>query len=323
MAELAALPAELILQIISFSERKRILDMDRLPGNSSGRLNPELVPDLPSINALAQTNITLHRTLDQTLYKLCASVETLGKLALLFAVEHQLENTVDKLVAAGVSLDAEYKLFRGSRDVCGLLHIAARMGIANMVVKLLGLSGDSEEMKTKVYERTSIYGTALDCAVLGGHLEVVKILAHISLPCTGVRDSPGSMHEQYLSASLVESVKAGNTEIAKFLLSQGSDVNSIDDVYSATPLYHATAAGNLAMVQLLLASGADPNATGRYGVPPLFRARAIDIAQALVDAGANVNALDDDSSNVFAYIKKDSDMFQFLLEHGADPNRSP
>jgi hypothetical protein len=102
MAVLAQLPPELILHTVSFLTRLKILDADnRLPENMhysrTRHGKPKLlIPDLPSINALSQTNTTLHYTLNQTLYELCASVESLGKLALLFAVEHQLESTVDR-----------------------------------------------------------------------------------------------------------------------------------------------------------------------------------------------------------------------------------
>ncbi|KAJ6510396.1 ankyrin repeat-containing domain protein [Mycena sanguinolenta] len=313
MAELAALPPKLILNVVSFFTRKRILDIDRRLVDSGGRLKPELVPDLSSFNALAQTNINFHCLLDQTLYKLCASVEALGKLALLFAVEHQLKRAVDKLVAAGVSLDAEYLQLRGGQYACGLLHIAARMGLANMVSKLLALYGDSEEMNTKVYARAFISGTALNCGVLGGHLEVVKLLAPISGPSAG-----DSTHKQYLSVPLVESVKRGNTEIAKYLLLEGADANFRDNTIG--PLCHALGASNLAMVQLLLSSGADPNIADQYGIPPLFKARTIDIAQALVDAGTNVNAQDDGGSNVLAYLGNDRSLLRFFLEQGVDPN---
>ncbi|KAF8204370.1 hypothetical protein K438DRAFT_558275 [Mycena galopus ATCC 62051] len=103
MATLTELPPELILHIASFLTREIILD----PKNRLHRRNtrhghvrkPKLLPDLPSINGLSQTNIAFHWTLDQTLYSLCASVEHLGVLALLFAVEHGMEHAFDKLVA--------------------------------------------------------------------------------------------------------------------------------------------------------------------------------------------------------------------------------
>ncbi|KAJ7361107.1 hypothetical protein DFH08DRAFT_951720 [Mycena albidolilacea] len=93
---LVVLPPELILHIVSFLSRSTVIDSDRRLLGFHSR-EPKLVPDLASINAFSQTNTSFRRILDQNLYRLCTSVEELGKLALLFAVEHELESTFDKL----------------------------------------------------------------------------------------------------------------------------------------------------------------------------------------------------------------------------------
>ncbi|KAJ7876104.1 hypothetical protein B0H14DRAFT_2714611, partial [Mycena olivaceomarginata] len=134
---------------------------------------PELVPDLASINALSQANTAFHRTVNKALYDLCASVDKLGQLALLFAVEHKLESTLDKLNDAKVRFDGEFLL--DSRS-CGPLHIAASMGCVGMVVKLLGICG--EETAHRRIEGL----TALDHAAREGHLEIVRLLASIPIP---------------------------------------------------------------------------------------------------------------------------------------------
>ncbi|KAF7337804.1 ANK-REP-REGION domain-containing protein [Mycena sanguinolenta] len=284
-----------------------------------------LVPDLSSINALSQTNTTIYRTLNQTLYELCASVEILGKLALLFAVEHQLETTVDKLLETGVSLDTAFNFEFGTES---LLHIAAAMGHRAMVVKLLGLYEEG-----MAHKRCCL--TALDCAVLKGHLEVVELLA--SIPCPKkykggcrwrisrrkIKRVPMpefETDEDYLDLALINSVEAGHEDIAKFLLSQGAHVNFLaDERGAASPLWHAVDTGNVEMVQLLLTSGADPNLKDRFGIPPLFKASAKDVAQALVSGGANIHAHGNGSQNVLAYVK-DQDLLRFFLVLGIDPN---
>ncbi|KAJ6520483.1 ankyrin repeat-containing domain protein [Mycena sanguinolenta] len=336
MAELSALPPELILYIVSFSTRESILDREnRLRRRYFGVARTytlELVPDLPSINSLVQTNTIFHNFFNQTLYELCASVDTLGKLALLFAVEHQLKGAVDKFVVAGVSLDTEYNS-KERRYGCSLLHIAAHMGLRDMVVKLLGFCRNVEEMKKKVHTHATGHGTALDWAVRYGHLEVVKLLAPVPLPDSDVRNMNGTIaapyipgtvhtHEQYLNVSLIEAVYEGFTEIAEFLLSAGANVNFVDNVELGSLLYHAAGTGNLAMVQLLLGSGADPNFADRRGIPPLFRASTVDVAQALVDAGATVVALPPDEGllNAFGHVKTYNGLLHFFLENGIDPN---
>ncbi|KAJ7238498.1 ankyrin repeat-containing domain protein [Mycena haematopus] len=74
------------------------------------------------------------------------------------------------------------------------------------------------------------------------------------------------------------------------------------------------------MVQLLLASGADPNIGDEFETPPLFEACTLDLAHALIDAGADINAQDENSCNVFAHTIGNDDLLRFFLEHGLDPN---
>jgi hypothetical protein len=148
---------------------------------------------------------------DRTLYKLCASVEALGKLAVLFAVENQLEGTLDKFLVAKVRLgEMDFEPFGRS-----LLHIAADLGFRTMVVKLLGMYG--EEM---VYRRRHMScQTALGCAAQHGHIEIVHLLTSVPTP------SPIFSRSLYLGDALINAVQAGNAEISEYLISVGADVN--------------------------------------------------------------------------------------------------
>jgi ankyrin repeat protein len=170
MTVLAELPTELILHIVSFLTRERILDLGRRPPE------PKLVSDLPSINALSRTNTILYPTLNQALYKLCASVPTLGLLAILFCVEYELESALDKLVTAGISVNTEVEI---NCVRFSLLHIAANRGLRVTVVKLLEMYG--EEMAARVHARRG-RRTALDYAAHRGDMDIVRILAPISMP---------------------------------------------------------------------------------------------------------------------------------------------
>ncbi|KAJ7242557.1 ankyrin repeat-containing domain protein [Mycena haematopus] len=242
----------------------------------------------------------------------------MGKLALRFAVEHQLEGTFDKLVAAGI--DFNFGPF-------SLLHIAAAQGHGAMVIKLLGMYG--EEMAARVHARDDINLTALDYAASAARMDIVQLLAPISLPSSDVSITPPvsdgtETREKYLSTALLQSAKIGHFEISKYLISEGADVNFLDDRFHlSTPLFYAAGSNNLELVQLLLASGADPNRSGRRGIVPLFRAsafRSVDIAQALFAADANLDAQDNRSRNILFYVLDNIEMLRFFLECGADPN---
>ncbi|KAJ7819949.1 ankyrin repeat-containing domain protein [Mycena olivaceomarginata] len=318
MAGLTDLPPELILRLISFLTYEKILDKNNcLIEQLRGSYKPvlELVPDLPSINSLSQTTTIFHRTLDETLYKLCASVETLGQRALLFAVEHQLENAVERLVEVGVSLHTNYgfeHLNWGS-----VLHIAAAMGFRDMVVKLLGMCGE-EMVHKRADGRPS--RTPLDYAARHNHLEIVKLLAPIPVP-----GSSTPIEAQYLNIALLAAVQGSNVEISEYLVSEGADVNFLDLWEGGTPLSHAAATKNLGLVQFLISAGADPNLhQSSTSTIPLFNAiftHNLEIVQALVAAGADIHILDQrrDQRNVLVYCET-VELLRFFLERGVDPN---
>ncbi|KAJ6520482.1 ankyrin repeat-containing domain protein [Mycena sanguinolenta] len=176
-------------------------------------------------------------------------------------------------------------------------------------------------MAAKVHARECFHRTALDYAVLGGHLEVVRLLAPFPIPNPDGTAPGFETHGEYLGLALIESVQSGNKEISEYLLSSGADVNFLSSRYSApTPLHYAVDTGNVEMVQLLLKNGANPNLHDTYEIPPLFKAYAIEVAEALLDAGANIHAQDEESCNVLTYIDGDANLLHFLLERGSDPN---
>ncbi|KAJ6520493.1 ankyrin repeat-containing domain protein [Mycena sanguinolenta] len=194
------------------------------------------------------------------------------------------------------------------------------MGHRAMVVKLLGLYDEG-----MAHERHGRGMTALDCAALKGRFEVVELLASIPQPenhmggCLNRITRRRSNGEDYLDLALIKSVEAGHPYISEFLLLQGARVNFIANEFgAASPLCHAVEVGSLGMVQLLLSSGADPKLTDYSGVPPLFKAPNIEVAQALLDGGADIHA-HDGSRNVLAYVR-DQDFLRFYLENGANPN---
>ncbi|KAF8208142.1 ankyrin repeat-containing domain protein [Mycena galopus ATCC 62051] len=313
MTVLAELPPELLFYIVTFLTRQRILDPKyRLAKQDTSEPELQPVPDLPSINALAQTSSIFHQTLNEALYDLCASIEPLGKLALLFAVEHELETSVDRLIAAGVSLESEFR-FDGSWGT--VLHVAADLGLRSMVSKLLGLYGE-DVMAMIAHAPSNRRYTALDYAVFGGHLEIVRILAPIPMPSSGdsIDVPPGS--NAYLGAALILAVSVGNIEICEYLISQGADANFVG-LPGCPALFYAF--DNLALVQLLLASGADPNLWDRHGKPLLFSTSDIDVARTLYAAGTNIHAEDGHASNVLPHVRT-IELLRFFLECGVDPN---
>ncbi|KAJ7361195.1 ankyrin repeat-containing domain protein, partial [Mycena albidolilacea] len=129
---------------------------------------------------------------------------------------------------------------------------------------------------------------------------------------------------QYLGRALHESVRAARLEISQYLVSEGADVNFLDDLdqSAVTPLALAAQIDNVQFVQLLLASGADLNLHTAYGFIPLFVAANIDIARALVAGGADVYVtIPNKGSRNLAFIDN-TEFLRFFLERGVDPNHT-
>ncbi|KAK7063700.1 ankyrin-3-like protein, partial [Favolaschia claudopus] len=275
---------------------------------SPGIAKRAVIPDLASVNALARTSIAMHQILDPVLFRLCASVEPLGRRAILFTVLNNSEIAVDKLVAAGISLNTSgYRFFE---DNCGILHVASAKGKRDMVRKILSMC-EAEEMRNKVYARTPVNGlTALDYAARYGHIDVASILIPIQPPADTVFSRRG-----YLSPPLMEAIKRNHIELCQCLISAGADVNLLSNT-----LGYSINANNIELLKLLLASGVNPNGEGDR--IPLFDAvlsRKFKVTQALVEGGADINIRDSALHNVLTCCS-DAILLRYFLERGVDPN---
>jgi ankyrin repeat protein len=100
-----------------------------------------------------------------------------------------------------------------------------------------------------------------------------------------------------MSDELLEAVKAGDVKRARQILSNGADAN-IRDSDDATAMMLAAHTGNLPMVLALIEAGAEINTCDERGWTALMKSAYnaelnrgfADVAQALIDAGANIEA---------------------------------
>jgi len=98
-----------------------------------------------------------------------------------------------------------------------------------------------------------------------------------------------------MSTELVQAVRAGDVERTRQVLAAGADIH-LRDGEGATLLMLASHAGNLPLVRALIKAGAEVNASDARGWTALMKAAYnaeldrgfADVAQALIDAGANV-----------------------------------
>jgi uncharacterized protein len=108
--------------------------------------------------------------------------------------------------------------------------------------------------------------------------------------------------------------------MADLLIGAGANVNATNEL-GVTPLALAPSA---AVVSRLLAAGANPNIVSSAGESPLMvasRAGRVDIVKALLEHGADVNAMEKvrgQTALMWAVSQRHPDVVRMLLEHGAD-----
>lgn len=126
-------------------------------------------------------------------------------------------------------------------------------------------------------------------------------------------------------------------KLARFLIEHGADVNMQDD-QEMTPLHHAASKLNDQVVKLLLDMGMDTQAVadegrtralssairGSYTPVKLEHDYKLRVMQQLVEAGADVNGVPGQlySPLAWAIFRCGPDIVEWLLDHGAAPDRS-
>lgn len=130
-----------------------------------------------------------------------------------------------------------------------------------------------------------------------------------------------------MTTELLSAVKAGEIGRAKQMLAAGADVNFCDSD-GATLLMLAAHAGDLSMVLMLLEAGADVNAADERGwtalakstYNPEFKRGFAEVAQTLIDAGANIEAKITYAVRplMLAAGYGETEVVETLLEAGAD-----
>jgi len=144
---------------------------------------------------------------------------------------------------------------------------------------------------------------------------------------------------------LMAASRDGNLDAVKVLLAHGAEVNAKENFRGQTALMWASAEGHADIVSFLATHGADLNVRSydrdttlpkmEAGTPTapisrggltalLFAARQgqMDAARALLDAKADINAVDSDGNNalVLSTLNGHYDLALFLIDRGADAN---
>jgi hypothetical protein len=201
-----------------------------------------------------------------------------------------------------------------------LLMFAAESGCAGIVKILLG-SGAKLDIRDHLHLYDSGGRTALHRAAAKNHVEVIKALL-----AAGANVDLTDKSKITPLAAAFENAETDDVTTAEILLEAGANPNGSEEV--PTPLSMVVSAGFLNITKLLLRHGADPNHPADSDRPVLGSTYVwchLDICRVLLNAGANVNARDDENRTLL-------DVLDFLiaqdlwtasqLEAGIDKDKS-
>ena len=113
-----------------------------------------------------------------------------------------------------------------------------------------------------------------------------------------------------------------NFEELSNLLSQNSSLVHTDNSSGTKPLHSAVKGNSIQCVKLLLEKGADVNARNRDGYTAIFSVSTVDIAEILVENGANLNTVGRYNSTPLKYAiaRQHIDVVRYLITQGANVN---
>jgi ankyrin repeat protein len=127
--------------------------------------------------------------------------------------------------------------------------------------------------------------------------------------------------------TLIMAANNGDLSQVQKLLREGADPN-VHTNSGKTALHYATQSKNVSVVDALLQAGANGNAMAAGNVTPLMLSLDMafgqpESAMALIRAGADVNVADinGDTALIIAATESSNEVFQALLEKGANPKR--
>jgi ankyrin repeat protein len=228
-----------------------------------------------------------------------------GKTALECAVARRLPAIVGVLLAAG----ADYSALTPSGQT--LLMLAVKGGDADTVRALL------ERDATSVNVADDNGHTALTLAVAARATAIVELLCKHGADAN-YRKPDGGLALLYSAAR--QDRQNIDASLAAALLAGGARINE-QEPDGATALTAAVSGQFWPVVELLLAHKADASlGRAQLSAPLLSYATSVPMIDALVAAGAPVNAMSVDGRTplFFAAARQDSFLIKALLRHGAD-----
>jgi ankyrin repeat protein len=213
------------------------------------------------------------------------------------------------------------------------LNLAAKSGISEAVTMLIKKGADVNAQSRYGYK-------ALSLACAYGNIETVKILLdHGASPFGNypIYNEKGDIvEERRVCFGILSASRKGTPELIQLLVDYGADIQE-NDLNGETLLHKASESGNHKLIDYLISSGLDVNqhtglinentrSQGDFPLHYAVRARQLLSAKALIEHGANVNALEYFIGSEHKWFntpldllegEEENELFKFLVSKGA------
>lgn len=199
-------------------------------------------------------------------------------------------------------------------------HVAAQGGHLESVQILIDAGADVTVLDDE--DRSPLL-----LAVKGNYGDVASALVEGGAdPNTPYIDDEGESHNLLLDSIIVE-----NNDFANLLISKGADIYSVDE-HKVTTLLQASHRGMVDVVKALLAKHSSDGKNSEWvdavsdeDITPLIASCSeghIEVAKALIEAKADINAKDKDKTNslMAAAARGHTDIVELLIKSGANVN---
>jgi ankyrin repeat protein len=212
------------------------------------------------------------------------------KAILLWAKENDNKQLLEIIKPLNIDYSNEYALIHASEN-----------GYLNIVNSLMSIKDINVNIKNE-------HGASpLDCAVYGGHKEIVEALIKA--------DAEVNTQDKNGVSALHCAVYQGHKEIVEALISSDANVN-VKDSTDIRPLHCAVSEGHKEIVEALIKAGADLNAqdnTGNTILHILASNNNINLIKTLISTyNINIDALDK-QNNIFAFYLSSDNQKAILL----------
>ncbi|KAJ7269747.1 ankyrin repeat-containing domain protein [Mycena rebaudengoi] len=235
---------------------------------------------------------------------------------------HHLLRSQDRAV---LFVDAMCLLENGSEQYIALKHLREdyfnqRPPVASSL-ELCAEEGYIEGV-CALLENGVAMGGALQSAVIGGHVAMVRLLLE--------KGANIDLHNAEHATALYIASREGHVEIVCLLLEWGAGVNICNNggetaLFAIATSYIDPTPRHVEIVRLLLAAGADTNAHNEVNGTVLRAASGwghVEIVRLLLENGAELDAHNEEHGTALygAVVRGQVEVFRLLLERGADTN---